>query len=1238
MDISTIKHNSSRYIVKKRDEILSALIKDHFSDKSFLGKFRTEKIKLRLRPCGPSSYITLPRSNNFQTQDGKNLFIFPKSFLKSDKTYYSINLNGIDQSILYSDVYFFVNEGCFKLPKTDYNKKVLPEIFEAIFKKVLSNDEVLFLLSTESLESVNFPSFQDKLNNYFELEKISHQINKLAFLIGDQLNKVDIDNVWFNSATKFSKKSSFRHNNKEEYFGDIVFSFFILLKLINPKSSLFAFILSFLGKKADKNYFTFHAIKDEINKEQNLFVRDTATIFFELLINLRNSSEHLINKFSLLLINYLNIQFHEVLDLKISKLNNDDFLNLFAPVYYKFSKPRDPFLGLGSRRNSKIHDLSLAIIYEQLLRFTMLDNIDDIDSNNEFGKEKNILIAGPCFTIYKFLQHYIPNFKGNLIFINNIQSKLCFNLFQINKEINYEDSLINNNFPKFNLVITFSQYLKNRLLRYKVLDLNSDVKIVISQAGIIDFELNLVKNYLDLNKNNLSEIVQFEHNLIKDYSKAYIFKNDISNKIIVQKRSVLNSNVLPKLPEKIISVAHHSFESFDFDTAKDRDLLIKNNFSASNLISNKKYSNKDFHEFSIHVDLDKRGDLIFIPSEIFARLKVKAINSKIIAKGRYFSLEDITKLDLMIYLKNFDLGVVLNELGAIYNDEDVINSLDLIIILKSYSKHIKDDSYENYSKYNVETVYVFPPGNYINTIYPFTLLSSSSPILFKYGFQNKLVGLKSSNDKLNALRFGINKSDILNNVLKDYNILNLLINELNKPYVRNQLVDSFSGRINRVRIADTSQLLSLKIKNNFIENHLNLIKAQDLDQNNSDLSLKEALSSFFPFDSYALNYEFDDGDVADAVVKISDFKIPIIEFNLNIPSKSLKLFEDLLVDEINNAKKFIKNTKNETTSDYVYLYIANEIKYHEILSGKFNDIKIDIEKISNLTDSNNVRIVSLKNLVWQLRKNPFSLQLEKISKSLNSIENSVYKLDNVIIEKDIVKEFLVNQIHDAKSYFNWVDTHLKQVKNEDVEFDYSKVQTYFNKIKDKINLLPERFDDRVKTQQFSCVEVVELIKHHFNENEFSYPGVKFNYKMPENNSLFEKYYNSDNNNAYYIDLNHDNFKNYILHELIQNSLKHSWLSSEKNDRQVYFEFYFKDNIFNFVFWNNGEIIPKKYLDKIFDDGITVNEESKSGKGLFIMKNIVEDGLKGQLKCYNESGVSKFSFELPVKTRNINEKN
>ena len=64
--------------------------------------------------------------------------------------------------------------------------------------------------------------------------------------------------------------------------------------------------------------------------------------------------------------------------------------------------------------------------------------------------------------------------------------------------------------------------------------------------------------------------------------------------------------------------------------------------------------------------------------------------------------------------------------------------------------------------------------------------------------------------------------------------------------------------------------------------------------------------------------------------------------------------------------------------------------------------------------------------------------------------------------------------------------------------------------------------------------------------------------------------------------------------------------------------------------NNGPKIPKKILDKIFDNGFTTkeNKESNNGFGLAIVKELVES-YNGKVQVSSTDKFTEFTIFLPT---------
>lgn len=115
--------------------------------------------------------------------------------------------------------------------------------------------------------------------------------------------------------------------------------------------------------------------------------------------------------------------------------------------------------------------------------------------------------------------------------------------------------------------------------------------------------------------------------------------------------------------------------------------------------------------------------------------------------------------------------------------------------------------------------------------------------------------------------------------------------------------------------------------------------------------LETVLKNVLPPKSYQMQYEFDDGDIVDAVIFIKDKIIPIdSKFSLENynriaqekdKEKRLKLEKQFKIDlkkRIDETSKYIK--PNKGTMDFAFMFIPAEGVYYDLLVSQVGAIKI----------------------------------------------------------------------------------------------------------------------------------------------------------------------------------------------------------------------------------------------------------------------------------------------------------
>ena len=110
---------------------------------------------------------------------------------------------------------------------------------------------------------------------------------------------------------------------------------------------------------------------------------------------------------------------------------------------------------------------------------------------------------------------------------------------------------------------------------------------------------------------------------------------------------------------------------------------------------------------------------------------------------------------------------------------------------------------------------------------------------------------------------------------------------------------------------------------------------------------------------------------------------------------------------------------------------------------------------------------------------------------------------------------------------------------------------------------------------------------------------------------------------------HRNIFNTILRHLFENSMQHGFQNASAGTIRIRLEL--QDNQIILDYQDDGVGISEEIQDKIFDPFFTTaRNEGRAGLGMHIICNLVNQALKGQIRCLPEPGGAKFRMTFPLK--------
>ncbi len=209
-----------------------------------------------------------------------------------------------------------------------------------------------------------------------------------------------------------------------------------------------------------------------------------------------------------------------------------------------------------------------------------------------------------------------------------------------------------------------------------------------------------------------------------------------------------------------------------------------------------------------------------------------------------------------------------------------------------------------------------------------------------------------------------------------------------------------------------------------------------------EIQLENLLSNVLPPELFQMEYQFNNGEAVDAIVKVGNFIIPIdakfsldnynkmIESEDKIEIESLeKLFKDDIKKRIDETSKYIRNT--EKTTDYAYMFIPADGLYQDLLNSRVGSLKINSKDLVSYAYSKKVMIVSPMSLFPMLQITVKALHNMKIERSIEEIMTNIEKLSNHLNAYKTAHESLGKTIGTVVNHYNKSSNEFKKI-NKDI--------------------------------------------------------------------------------------------------------------------------------------------------------------------------------------------------------------
>ena len=209
-----------------------------------------------------------------------------------------------------------------------------------------------------------------------------------------------------------------------------------------------------------------------------------------------------------------------------------------------------------------------------------------------------------------------------------------------------------------------------------------------------------------------------------------------------------------------------------------------------------------------------------------------------------------------------------------------------------------------------------------------------------------------------------------------------------------------------------------------------------------EIQLENLLANVLPPELFQMEYQFNNGEAVDAIVKVGDFIIPIdakfsldnynkmIESDDKIEIESLeKLFKDDIKKRIDETSKYIRTS--EKTTDYAYMFIPADGLYQDLLNSRVGTLKINSKDLVSYAYSKKVMIVSPMSLFPMLQITVKALHNMKVERSIEEIMTNIEKLSNHLNAYKQAHDSLGKTIGTVVNHYNKSSNEFNKI-NKDI--------------------------------------------------------------------------------------------------------------------------------------------------------------------------------------------------------------
>lgn len=227
-----------------------------------------------------------------------------------------------------------------------------------------------------------------------------------------------------------------------------------------------------------------------------------------------------------------------------------------------------------------------------------------------------------------------------------------------------------------------------------------------------------------------------------------------------------------------------------------------------------------------------------------------------------------------------------------------------------------------------------------------------------------------------------------------------------------------------------------------LQNLEKVLKHQKQRGNLGEASLQLALENILPVGAYKLQYQFDGGEVVDAVVITKDGMIPVdAKFSLDnyrrlVDETDQSRREELEKEFKNDLKRRIDETAKyirpkDGTLPFAFMFIPAEAIYYDLLINEVGSVKINTRSLIDYAyRDKNVIIVSPTTFAAYLQSVLYGFRAFKVEESAKEIQKNVEKLTRHLNAYNQYFEKVGNSLGTTVNHYNYANKELAKVDRD----------------------------------------------------------------------------------------------------------------------------------------------------------------------------------------------------------------